>query len=674
MFALDNAAEKDYRLLIRKKGSSYRPRGIVLSALLSEDAQEGGTGTRSTKRKGPIVRTERSDSKLAASGGGRKALFWAVGALVAVALVTVACGRAQEPAPAAAPADAPAAVAPKPAGEAEKPKAEAEKPKPAVKAMDDGKPKTGGILTLAHRRDPPAAFDTMRTGTISLGHVSASVTGSGNLLKPCPDDVSTICLGRAEKWEANSDSSEFTFKVRDDILWHDGQKFTAEDVKFWFDLAFFGAEGGDKKRAPARWKGSMGDIKQVDVLDGNRVRITLNGPDGIWPARLGQLQAGVTGGAFFHPKHLMEPLIKKGQVSVSPLEVGLVGTGAFKLLEYKKGSVFRVRRFDKYFEKDKGGNALPYLDGVDFPIITDPTAMDAAFRTGRLDGTARGSGFYLSKERHASIQKALGDKVWFGAIEGWRAGFRYNLTEDRPGPWQDVRVRKAILLWVDKEQQNEAVMGGPPFGFVHPFVSPNSQWVDPDWMTKYPGFNPKTRDKDKAEAKSLMKEAGFENGFEMGMFCRRQWTFACEPVVGELKDLGVTVKLVLGDDVAWQERTYDGKYDAFFGGAFGFDPGIGPEALEVNMQPRSVNPRATNRHEDPKIAPYFERFKKAGSNMEERIKIWREMEAYLWSQAWAVPTFGENAVTAYRSHVKGLPIPSYNRSNNMDLATTWLDR
>ena len=602
----------------------------------------------------------------------RKAFFLAIASLTIAALVTVACGRAQEPA--SAPAQDPAA-APKPAAEAEKPKAapaaEAEKPKPAAKAMDEGKPKYGGILTLAHRRDPPAGFDQMRTGTISLSHVSGSLTGDGGLLKPCPEDVGTLCLGRAEKWSANKDFTEYTFKVRDDVFWHDGKQFTAEDVKFAFDLVAFGYEFEDKKRAPARWVARLGKIKQVDVLDGNRVRMTLERSDFLFPSRV-YLSSGGREAVFFHPKHLMEPLLKKGQVSVSPLEVGLVGTGAFKLLEYKKGSVLRVRKFDKYFEKDKDGNALPYLDGVDFPIITDPTAMDAAFRTGRLDGTARGSGFYLSKERHASIQKALGDKVWFGAIEGWNAGFRFNVLTE--GPWQDKRVRQAIMMWTDKEQQNLAVMGGPPFGNVHPFVSPTSPWPHPDWMTKYPGFDPKDRENDRAEAKKLMKEAGFENGFEMGMFCRRQWTFACEPVVGELKGLGVTVNLVLGDDVAWQERTYDGKYDSFFSGGWGFDPGIGPELNELQWTRVSVNPRSIIRHEDENIDAFFDRFREAGGDFKKRVAIWHDMEAYMMDMAYAVPTFGENAVIAYRSHLKGLPIPTRNRDANMGLATVWLDK
>ncbi|MEK7783956.1 MAG: ABC transporter substrate-binding protein, partial [Chloroflexota bacterium] len=113
----------------------------------------------------------------------------------------------------------------------------------------------------------------------------------GNLLKPCREDVEKVCSAVAEAWEANADFTQYAFKIRDGILWHDGTPFTAEHAKFWLDLAFFGARAGDKVRAPAYFKGQMGEIKDVEALSGNRLRVTLAKPDPFWAATMTHLES-----------------------------------------------------------------------------------------------------------------------------------------------------------------------------------------------------------------------------------------------------------------------------------------------------------------------------------------------------------------------------------------------
>jgi len=503
--------------------------------------------------------------------------------------------------------------------------------------------------------------------------VSRSMTGDGNLLKPCREDVSQICLGVAERWQPNPASTEYTFKIRDNVLWHDGKPFSAEDVKFWFDLGYFGVKAGDKVRGPARAKAEMGDIKEVTVLPGNQVRVTLTGSDPLWASKLAQIDVQGGMGSIWHPKHLMQPRIDQGEVNVAPQEVGFVGIGPFKMDRYEKGSVIQVRRFEQYWEKDEKGRPMPYLDGVDFPIITDPTAMDAAFRTGRLDGTGRGAGFYFTTERYEALKSAMGDRLYFAQIEGAVRGM--TITVIRPGPWQDARVRQALGLWVNKQEMVEAIQGGPCCGLMHPGISPNSPWPDPDWRA-WPGFNPATKEADRAKAKQLLSQAGYPNGFEMGLMCRRQWLFRCEPYIAELAKLGVRLNLDIVDDADWTRKFIAAQYDMeITASPWEFDPGIGPEMIESKLYRYSVEPSATMKHEDPKVEGYFQRLKAVQGNQEDRIKIWRELERYLvLEQAYFVPGEAELALMAYRTYLKGLYIPSRGRNNNMDLATVWLDK
>lgn len=571
------------------------------------------------------------------------------------AVLAVACGRAAGP-----------------AGEA-----------PAVQERPDfveatayglgEEPKRGGIAVIGHRGDPPSAWDPMVAGTITLGQVSGSLTGGGNLLRLCREDVNKVCPFLAESWQANPDNSEFTLKIRDGVKWHDGQPFTVDDVKFWMDLLYFGYRSGDKVRGPSpRLKPEAGNVKQVEVVGRDRIKATLEEPDVLWPARLAHVASNNGPGTVWHPKHLMLPELEKGNTKVAPLDVGFVGVGPFKMLKYEKGSLVQVRRFDGYWEKDEQGRPLPFLDGVDFAIINDPTAMDAAFRTGRLDGTSRGSGFYLTQERYDAIKKTLGDRVWFARIFGNVWGMKFNVL--RRSPIQDVRVRRAIALWVDKQEAVQAHTGGDCCGMLSPGNDPSSPWVNPDWKT-WPGFNPATRDKDRAEAKRLLQESGFAGASVLHM-CRRQWLFTCEMVQSDLSSLGLNPTLDLVDDADWRCRDTAGEYDVqTTPPGWTFRPGIGPEEREGHLARASVNPLSTLKHDDPKIEGFFGQFRAAHGNLEQRVKIWREMERYLaLDQVLAVPTWTERAVIAYRTHLKGLWVPSSQLASNMDMATVWLDK
>lgn len=536
----------------------------------------------------------------------------------------------------------------------------------------DEEPKRGGVIVVAQISDPPGAFEPMRTATIHLGQVSAPMAGDGNLLKPCREDVGKICPAVAQAWEANADFTQYTFKIRDGILWHDGTPFTAEDAKFWMDLALNGARVGDKVRAPAFFKADMGEIKGVEVLSGNRLRVTLGEPDPYWPASMANLTVATKGGAIWHPKHLMEPRILKGDVNLSPVDVGFVGIGPYKMEKYDTGSVVQLRRWDKYWDKDAKGRQLPFLDGIDFVIIADPGAMDAAFRTGRIDVGARSVGLWLNGSRYEALKNAMGDKAWFTNIEG--AKHTLSVNSARPGPLQDARVRRAISLWINREEYRTAIQGGPCCGDVHPGVSPTSIWPNPDWKS-WPGFNPATREKDRAEARRLLAEAGYANGFELPMLTRRAWVDMSEWAVGELAPLGIRLTMDFVDDADRARRERAGDYFIKSFDGWDFDPAVGPEQYRTRLQRHSVNPLSFVKHEDPKVEEYFQRLARAVGNLDERVKIWREMERYLvLEQALAIPTFTRGIVIPYRSYVKGVFVPKDSHGNNVDFSTEWLDK
>lgn len=199
---------------------------------------------------------------------------------------------------------------------------------PARKPTPTEIPKLGGILLLANRGDPPSGFDPMRTSSIALHHPGGALFGPGNLVMRCRENMYLICPGLAKSWIANPGFTEWTFSIRPGVLWHDGAPFTAQDTKFWLDVAFFGLQGG--ARPPAYFKGELGDIKKVEVLSGERVKVTFGERYVPFVEALANPRIKIA-----HPKHLMEPRIAQGTADVSPITINLVGAGPFKSESYR---------------------------------------------------------------------------------------------------------------------------------------------------------------------------------------------------------------------------------------------------------------------------------------------------------------------------------------------------
>ncbi len=521
-------------------------------------------------------------------------------------------------------------------------------------------PKYGGTLTLANRGDPPSGFDSTRTSSIALHHVGGALFGPGNLVMRCRENSYDICPYLATYWTANREFTVWTFAVRTDVYWHDGEKFTAEDVKFWFDLIFFGTESNGKKRAPAYFGHELGDIDKVELLEHNQVRLTFKQRNPYFPEILANPRFKIA-----HPKHLMQPEIDAGNVSVSPLDVGLVGVGPFKLVRYQKGSLIRVERNVRYFEVDDQARHLPYLDGIDFVIMPDPFAMDIAFRTGRLDGTARGQGHYLSAERIEGYIRDLGDGVFFPEIDGGNFRLAFNVLKD--GPWQDPRVRRAIALWIDKPAAIPSALGG--YGWTTPELGPPHLPVL-RYFINWPKVDREPLEIRREKARALMAEAGYADGFEMDHLVRGLNPATGEFLKAQLSGLGIDLNLRIVDEGEWNRARVSLDYDSQQGR---LTPSPIPEGTISVYGRFSENPDAYAKHEDRKVDALYFALNNAAS-LEQRIRLWREIEEYLfYDMTYIVPIAESINVIAYRSYVKGLPIPIEDAHTHTDFATVWLE-
>jgi len=210
-------------------------------------------------------------------------------------------------------------------------------------------PKRGGSIRFAWSQHGPSdTFDPI-INTNSIDYCRSRMTY--NNLTRFNEDL-TVRPELAEEFSSNAEATEWTFKLRDGVTWHDGSKLTAEDVLYTMSRHM----GPDSK---SKAKVLFGDIKEWVKVDDRTVRAVLNSPNSEIPVIL----------ATFHFK-----IVKDGTTDFqSP-----VGTGPYKVDEFSPGVRSVHSRFDGYWGTEGG----PYIDHIEVFGITDPVARVNALIAG----------------------------------------------------------------------------------------------------------------------------------------------------------------------------------------------------------------------------------------------------------------------------------------------------
>ncbi|MGL4913690.1 MAG: ABC transporter substrate-binding protein [Romboutsia sp.] len=173
------------------------------------------------------------------------------------------------------------------------------------------------------------------------------------------DKTNKVVPGLAESWEFDKATNTYTFKLRNDVKWHDGEKFKAEDVKFTLDTIM-------NPENASEIASNYEDITKIEVVDETTIKISLKAPN---VAMLDYLTIGIL------PKHLLEGKdIVTDTYNQSP-----IGTGPFKIGKWDKGQSITLEKNEDYFEKEVG------LDKVVFKIVVDAKAKAMQLKSGELD-------------------------------------------------------------------------------------------------------------------------------------------------------------------------------------------------------------------------------------------------------------------------------------------------
>lgn len=193
----------------------------------------------------------------------------------------------------------------------------------------------------------PALYEHEEIDSLIFSGLTAH--GEYNEIEPC----------LAKDWEYDKGYDTYTFKLRNDVVWHDGEKFTADDVKFTLDTIM------DPKNN-SKIASNFEDIRSVEVLADDEIRIKLNSTN---TAILDYLTVGIL------PKHILDGKdISKDEFNQNP-----VGTGPFKLSKWEKGKSITLEKNLEYFE------ITPILEKVVFKIVPDDKDKAAGLKNGELD-------------------------------------------------------------------------------------------------------------------------------------------------------------------------------------------------------------------------------------------------------------------------------------------------
>ena len=243
--------------------------------------------------------------------------------------------------------------------------------------------KHGGSLNLATISEPLTfnlAISTDASSSGVLGYLFEGLTETSWLT----DQVEPAL---AESWERSEDGLTWTFHLRRDVTWHDGQPFTAHDVEFTFNSIIYNDDIPASSRPSfhfryldeesGEWKESP---MEVEAPDDYTVQCVLPVPFATFLRSMGTA---------IYPKHILENHVEDGtfastwDIDTDPSEI--IGTGPFTIGSYEPGERVVMQRNPNFWLNDDAGNSLPYLDEVVHVIVPDLDAELASFMTGESD-------------------------------------------------------------------------------------------------------------------------------------------------------------------------------------------------------------------------------------------------------------------------------------------------
>ena len=385
---------------------------------------------------------------------------------------------------------------------------------------------SGQMTWAIHVNIAPTWFDPAETPALITPFMFLYAMHDA-LVKPMPDNPMAPSL--ATKWTESPDGLTYDFELRRGVKFHNGDPFTAEDVKFSFE----------------RYKGASAallksKVKAVQIVDPHRIRFRLHEP---WPDFMTFYGTPATGAAWIVPKKYTET------IGTEAFKNRPIGLGPYRFVSYQPGLELVLEANTDYWRK------TPHVKRLVMKSIPDATTRLAMLKKQEADVTY---GLYgplaeeVQRDASLKLEAPIIATQWIVFIEQY----------DPKSPWADKRVRLAANHALNRQAINEAETLGRSV-LTGSIIPRRFEFALPEEPYAY----------DPQKARQLLKEAGYPNGFEAGD-CSVDAVYAgvVEAAVNDLAAVGIRAKVRPMERAAFQaahrEKTL--KNLAFQGsGAYG---------------------------------------------------------------------------------------------------------
>lgn len=499
----------------------------------------------------------------------------------------------------------------------------------AASVRGSGTPVRGGILTRRIAGDPPS-FDTLANTTGWVLFVAAPCYNG--LVRYDEFDADKVVPDLAESYEVSADGMAYTFHLRKGVKFHDGKPFSSADVKYTFDVMREPPKGIVSVRANL-----LDAVASIEAPDPYTVRFRLKRKS---PSLIANLACGWM---VVLPKHVLE----KG-----PMKDVIIGTGPYKFKDYKRGvSIDLVRNPDYHVP------GRPYLDGVKFFFVPDDNTAYGYFRTGQLDEWVPTPAVALAR------QKELSSKAYLQSMFSTSAVALHFNTQEKP--FDDIRVRQAMCLAIDRQQALDTVFSGQ--GLVGGFSMPGKWALPKADLAKIPGYGP-FKESNLAQAKALLAAAGFPNGFKETMLVRRLVLFEAHAIFlkDQMSKIGIDLTLDFQETAAYNDTLRKRKWKLDAGGlSFVINDPDATYSDSVTCDGNTNFSKACDAKTDDLVLRQSQEM-----DSKKRVALVHEIESRALAQYGTYMMYYKNRFRMYQNNVHGWGLHP-NEDNVMRLENCW---
>lgn len=505
--------------------------------------------------------------------------------------------------------------------------------------------KSGGVLRMYHRSNPPSA-SIHEEATVATVVPFMPVFNNLVLFDPAVAQNSreSIIPDLAESWKWNDDGTELTFKLRENVKWHDGLPFTATDVECTFNLLTGRARDSLRENPRASW---YRNINYVHSDNAYQVTIYLNRPQ---PSLLSLLASGYSP---IYPCH-----IPPAQMRLKP-----IGTGPFKFHSFKEFERIRLVRNPDYWKPGR-----PYLDGIEYTIVSSPTTALLSFGAGRFEMTFP---WEVTIPQLKEIQRPKSKTVCETSAMNNNTNL---LVNHHAAPFNNPDIRRALTLALDRRAFVAALGAGAGEVGGHLQPPPDGLWgLPPEMLAAVPGFGPDV-EQNREEARALMAKAGYNEDRQLRLRISTRsvalYNNPAQLLIRQLKEINIAATLDVVETSHWFTRLERMDY-AIAINTTGNGVDDPDQSLYENFSCRSEH--NYNGYCNPEIERLFD-IQSGELDAEKRRQLVWEIDAKLLADGARPPIMWNRAATCWQPYVKGFVAHVNSMYNGFRLEDVWLDR